>query len=453
MVAALHPTPEVVRTEIRGGAAKLWRGNVEGEIIISGPAGTGKTRAILEWVHHRCANERLRVLILRKTLESLKESALVTYQEQVLHGFDGRRSALDGVSYFGGNTIRPARFTYEVTGSVIVLGGLDNPGKIKSTEYDIIYVNEASELTLDQWESLTSRSDRPTLDATRKPAVVVGDTNPDAPTHWIKAREADGSTALWPSEHKDNPAMWDRVAGQWTASGKRYMARLDKLTGVRYQRLRLGKWVSAEGQVYEAWSDATHLVDREAVADRLASAWHIGAADWGWTKPGVLQVWAIDGDERMVEVAEHFHTRRSVPGWWAPEAKRLTERYGVRVWLCDPSEPEYIAQFRAAGLNAVGATNDILPGINEIEDRLVVQDDGLPRLQIVKDALIERDEELVQAGEPWSTVQEIPRYVWPKSSSGAVVKDRPVDAYNHGLDSARYAAMYLAKPKPAVYVL
>lgn len=442
MVAAVAMSRPVVRTEIRGSAGRLWH-EAEGEIIISGPAGTGKTRAILEWIHHRCQNERLRVLFLRKTLEDLKASALVTFQEQVLHEFDGRRSAPDGVTYFGGNSIRPAQFAYDDTGSVITIRGLDNAGRIKSAEFDIIFVNEASELTLDDWESLTSRADRPTL-RDRPACVVVGDTNPDAPTHWIKRRESDCTLQLWPSTHKDNPAMWDRIAQDWTDSGKRYMVRLDKLTGVRRARLRDGLWVSAEGQVYDAWRDEVHLVDREAVKDRLKSAWHFGTADWGWTKPGVLQVWAVDNDERLILVAEHFHTRRSVPGWWVPEAVRLSAQYGFESWYCDPSEPEYIDQFRSAGLAARGAVNDILPGINEVQDRLIVQDDGMPRLQALRDALIERDEELFEAAEPCCTVEELPRYVWPKTGSGGTAKEKPVDAYNHGLDAMRYAAMRMA---------
>ena len=71
-----------------------------------------------------CQQERLRVLFLRKTLVSLTASALVTFQEQVLHKFDGKRSLADGVTYFGGNNITPAQFTYEDTGSTIVVGGM-----------------------------------------------------------------------------------------------------------------------------------------------------------------------------------------------------------------------------------------------------------------------------------------------------------------------------------------
>ena len=56
-----------------------------GEIVLSGPAGTGKSRACLEKLH-LCALKyaKMRGLIVRKTRESLSESALVTYEDKVL---------------------------------------------------------------------------------------------------------------------------------------------------------------------------------------------------------------------------------------------------------------------------------------------------------------------------------------------------------------------------------
>ena len=438
MVAQAVERP-VARVEFRGAMASLW-GQAAGEIVISGPQGTGKTRQILEWIHQRCGQERLRVLFLRQTLESLKAAALVTFQEQVLYGFDGKQSTADGVTYFGGNNITPAQFTYEETGSVIILGGMDRPSKVLSTEYDIIYVNECTELTLAQWEQLGGRTDRPRLGPARPRSLLLGDCNPDAPTHWIKLRADEGALQLWPTTHHDNPAMWDVAQRQWTAAGRRYLARLKSYTGVRRLRYLHGIWAAAEGQVYDAWRDDLHVVEREAVAARLAGAWHFGTADWGWTNPGVLQVYAVDGDERMYQVAEVYRTRRPVEGWWVPQAEQLSERFRFRDWVCDPAEPQYIAQFRAAGLNARGAVNDLMPGITAVQDRLAVAGDGRPRLFIVRDALLERDEELVANKQPCSTLQEIPQYVWAKDAAGRLLtKERPADKFNHGLDGLRYA--------------
>ena len=55
------------------------------EIILSGPAGTGKSFACL-WKLHQTALDHpgARCLIVRKTRESITESALVTFEAHVL---------------------------------------------------------------------------------------------------------------------------------------------------------------------------------------------------------------------------------------------------------------------------------------------------------------------------------------------------------------------------------
>lgn len=441
MVAQLAERP-TVRIEVRGAMRRLWE-QPTGEVVISGPAGTGKTRGILDWIHHRCAEEKLRVLIVRKTLESLKTSALVTYQEQVLYRFDGKHSVADGVSYFGGNTIIPAQFTYEDTGSVIILGGMDRPSKVLSTEYDVIYANEATELTLDQWELLGGRTDRPRLGPDRPRSLLLGDCNPDAPTHWIKQRANVGKLKLWPTTHQDNPAMWDIEREQWTRAGRIYLSRLLGFTGVRYLRMVLGVWAAAEGQVYDAWRDVTHVASPDDVQAFLERRpWFFGAADWGWVNPGVLQVYGVDRDGRMLMVAEHYHTHKTVDGWWVPRAVELSQRYGFNDWVCDPAEPQNIELFKRAGLNARGAINDLLPGISAVQERLAVAN-GRPRLMIAENALLERDEALVAAKLPWSTLQEIPEYVWARDVTGKLLKEKPVDRNNHGMDTLRYAVAHL----------
>ncbi len=40
-----------------------------------------------------------------------------------------------------------------------------------------------------------------------------------------------------------------------------YLETLSRLTGVRRQRLFLGLWVAAKGQVYEGWDERVHRVD------------------------------------------------------------------------------------------------------------------------------------------------------------------------------------------------
>jgi phage terminase large subunit len=62
-------------------------------------------------------------------------------------------------------------------GSEVVLGGLDKPSKVMSTEYDGIYVQEAIELYENDWESLTTRLRNGVVPFQQ----LIADTNPDAP--------------------------------------------------------------------------------------------------------------------------------------------------------------------------------------------------------------------------------------------------------------------------------
>jgi PBSX family phage terminase large subunit len=403
------------------------------EALYEGPAGTGKSYACLWKIHAAMLKyPGSRALMVRKTLVSLTASALVTFVQRVL------TTGNYAVTFFGGSKAEPAQFRYP-NGSRIVVGGMDNPSKIMSAEYDMAFVNEATELTENDWESITTRLRFGAMPYQQ----LIADCNPAAPSHWLNQRANLGIITRFGSRHEDNPTLWDHERGAWTERGTAYMNTLDRLTGVRYQRLRLGQWVAAEGQVYDTWRDDVHLVSREDVADRLASAWYFGTADWGWTNPGCLQIWAVDHDNRLILVAEHYHTRKPMESWWVPQAVALTNRYNVVAWACDPSEPQYIAQFNAAGLNARGAVNDLLPGITAVQNRLNPAGDGVPRLQIVRGALIERDEALVEAKQPWCTEQEIPEYVWAKNVGGQTLKDKPVDANNHGLDTMRYAVAHL----------
>jgi phage terminase large subunit len=448
MVAAVasphRPRNVKLVTEFRGNAARLFT-EARGEIVLSGSAGTGKTRQILEWIHQRCSNERLRVLMVRKTLESLKASALVTFQEQVLHEFDGKRSVMDGVEYFGGNTIRPAQFTYLATGSVVILGGMDRSSKVLSTEYDVIYVNECTELTLDEWERLTNRVDRPSLNQKRPPSVLVGDCNPDAPTHWIMQRHKQGALQLWKTTHRDNPAMWDRRGKDWTDAGRRYLDRLDGLTGIRRQRLLQGLWVAAEGAVY-AFDRQTHVVPNPFSERRQAVRAGAGV-DWGFTNPGTILVGQMDGDGRICITREVYQTRQTID-WWIARAQALQATYGIDWFACDPSEPAYIEQFKQAGINAVAAQNPILPGIDAVAQRLRIADDGLPRLTFAADMNTEPDDWLQEHKRPVSVVDEFDSYIW---DTRAGRKEKPVDDANHALDALRYLCMEFDNPQGGTF--
>jgi phage terminase large subunit len=74
-----------------------------------------------------------------------------------------------------------------------------------------------------------------------------------------------------------------------------------------------------------------------------------------------------------------------------------------------------------------------------VQSRLKTQPDGKPRLFIMRDALVERDQELEEAKKPMSTVDEITGYVWAvKPGAAGGLKEQPVKENDHGCDAMRY---------------
>lgn len=420
-------------------------------VLVAGPAGTGKSRAILEKLHYMCLrNPGLKCLIVRQVAVSLASSALDTYEKHVA------KLALENgtVKTFGGSIRKPPGYIYS-NGSTISYGGLDKPTKIMSTEYDIIYVQEAIEVTVNGWESLDSRLRNGRISFQQ----LIADTNPESPTHFLKVAADEGRILLLESRHEDNPRYFDEH-GNPTPEGERYMKRLDNLTGVRKARLRYGQWVGAEGTIYDEYDAAVHLIDPFPIPDSWPRYWSI---DWGTTNPFVCQMWAEDPDGRLYLYREFYRTGRTVdqhvedildvvtepiPGYVHPKGKDRFPHHGRR-WI-EPRPTAVIADHdagdratftRYAGIPTVAAKKDVSIGIQATQRRYRKAIDGKPRIYFLKNALVYRDPALQLKGKPCSTVEEEVRYVWDVVE-GKISKDQPKKEHDHGQDAKRYLVMH-----------
>lgn len=414
----------------RGAALELLR-NRAPEILVSGPAGTGKSRACLEKLN-LCAMKYpgMRGLIVRKTAVSLTNTALDTYRKAVAPELIANR----GVVWYGGSASEPAQYRY-ANGSTINLGGMDKPSRIMSSEYDVIFVQEATELTVTDWENLTTRLRNGVMPYQQ----LIADTNPDAATHWLYRRCLDGATVLLHSRHEDNPVYFG-AGGELTDRGAAYMAKLDALTGVRKERLRHGRWVAAEGVVYDEWRDDLHWIPAFRIPPEWVRWWSV---DFGHTNPMVVQRWAEDPDGRLYLYREHYHSRRLVEDVARDVLKEcVRQRDGQwreprpRAVICDHDAEDRATFTRHSGLVTTAAKKDVGPGIDAVQARLRPAGDGRPRLFVFQDALAVKDTQLEEAGLPTSTKQEVGSYVWDEA------KDRPVKENDHGLDALRYVVAH-----------
>lgn len=407
------------------GSAKAAYEATAAEILMSGPAGTGKTRSILEKIHRLALQyPRARFLIVRKTRHSLTETTLQTYEDYVL-GDDS--PILLGA---GGRRVgRANRTGYDYpNGSRIVLGGMDKPTKILSSEYDLIYVGEAIELGIEDWEVLLTRLRNGVLPYQQ----IIGDTNPGPPRHWLKQRCDDGLCQIIYCSHEDNPRLYDHKAAKWSDEGLSYLSKLDRLTGVRYERYRWGKWVSAEGVVYDHYNPASHIIEHFSPPPDWR---RIRSIDFGYRNPFTCQWWAMDYDGNMYLYRELYQSGVIVSDH-ADTINALSRGEAIEATVAD-HDAEDRATLEAKGIYTIAARKPIRTGIEAVNQRFR---DG--RLLIMRDALYRRDEALADAKAPLSLADEIPGYVWPDGIDGKPNKEVPVDKDNHGCDAMRYAVMY-----------
>jgi phage terminase large subunit len=438
--------------QLYGPARDFWRYKGT-EAILSGPYETGKTFATLHKLHALCVKyPGSQAFVMRQTYKSLVNTAIVTYENKILPVHpDDTGSA---IRKYGGS--RPEFYLYP-NGSKILCGGLDNPDKILSGEFDFGYVNQAEEISLDAWEKLSTRCSGRAGNAPY--TQLFADCNPGPPTHWILHRQR---LKVFTQLHQHNPTLYDQGTGELTPQGVKTMDVLSGLTGLRKKRGLLGLWVAAEGVVYEDYDKTVHVIPSDKCPPFRNRYMSI---DFGYTNPFVAQWWGEDHDGRLYLYREIYMSQRTVrvhcdtikrlecgasPQEWVGLSQHQKDQRwrqnGERItYRVADHDAEDRATLDENGISTIAAKKEISVGIEKVQDRLKVQPDGKSRLCIVEDACMEYDPELYREypGDlhPCCTEHEFPVYTWPEQKEDKVNKEVPVDLNNHGMDAARYIVM------------
>ena len=451
MTVLAQPETLHKRYEPRGVQLELFK-TTDRQVVLSGPAGTGKSRACLEKVHWACRKfPGMKALIVRKTQKSLTNTALAEYEESV------GKPAMDAgkVRWFGGSGRRPAAYEY-TNGSSINVGGMDEPDKIMSSQYGVAYVQEATELEEDHWQKLSTRMRHPLGMIDPITGVnyrqLIADCNPQHQQHWLKLLVDEGRLPMLNTRHEENPVYFDEVVNPVTGEleyrvtplGREYMEGLDALTGVQYYRLRKGLWVAAEGIIYEEWNPAVHHVEPFDVPDDWARYWSV---DFGYTNPFVWQNWAVNPDGILYLTQEIYRTNATVKDH-AQEIAWLTRDQRQPQAVITDHDPEDAATLRrelgvvtrgAFGATApVSAYKKVREGIEAVKVRFRSE-----RLFIFQNTVARLDQRLVDAHKPTSTVAELPGYIWAEQKTAGAPKDEPFKENDHGCDALRYMVAHL----------
>jgi phage terminase large subunit len=299
-----------------------------------------------------------------------------------------------------------------------VVGGLDRPGKILSSEYDIILVPQAEELMPADWQILITRLAGTAIPPDKQ--QILGDCNPASPQHWIMLRSLDGILQLWPTYHKDNPRMWD---GQdWTTFGREYLQRLsESLTGIERARLLDGKWVQAEGVVYSEFGQENICEDEPDPNQSIELS-----VDDGYVDPRAILFIQRTGT-RVLVFDELYHSRHLAEicigeviarckqnGWPIPQLA-----------VGSPEATELIQRFRRVDIPYRSLPHQVVEGIKVVR-RLILDGQGVRALQVHKRCK--------------NFISELTDgYKYPPQGSRRD-DEKPLDGNDHACDSFRYWA-------------
>ncbi len=414
-------------------------------LLLTGSAGGGKSRLAGEKVNGVMKKyPGATGLMLRKAREYTGKS-IVPFMRRTVIGADPTVGILKSESHF-----------HYANGSVLYWGGMRTDEQREGLRsigpdgaVDIIWMEEANGFTEDDFNELLAR-----LRGKASPwlQIILG-TNPDDPNHWIYKRLIQGGEAsVYYSgavDNKHNP--------------KSYIQTLETLTGVLLLRLGQGKWVHAEGAVYDEYDAGLHLIEPFEIPEDWR---RFRSIDFGYSNPFVCQWWAMDPDGRLYLYREIYRTKTLVED----HAKRIIDlerfkdedgeylcgdddglEYGVCEEIIEKSVADHDAEDRATaaryGVSTTAANKSKSVGIQAVKRRLTVAGDGKPRIYFFRGALVEEDSSLLN--KPKTTVEEITGYAWPKATEGRHAKEEPVKKNDHGMDAMRYMVMNFDDGIPA----
>jgi phage terminase large subunit len=441
---------------------QLWRKRAP-YIVFQGPAGTGKTRICCEFINFLCIRyPGIRVLMARQFRSTMTHSCMFTMGKEVLQPSEKVHFSPGQQSY-----IYPPRTGVSGTAkgkkgvcSEIVVSGLDDMAKIMSSQFDIIYLNEGTDIRKDQWEYLMTRNRNGVLPW----QFMMMDCNPQHPKHWVKQMldmgyigDPNNVVLDIKGQLKDNPRWWDSERQDWTEAGYDFVfVKLGSLTGARRERLLEGRWASAEGQIYASFDRGIHVCKNFVPPTSWRRIW---AFDFGYVNPFVWQNWAIHPDGHMYLFQEFYHTKTLVEDACRQIWNSVQGQPYPDALICDHDGEARATLEKYFRLPTLPAYKVVSDGIQAVQNRLtplvydgtnfspdsegIMVDRGRPRINFMESSLIHPpDPELQKESKPTSTLDEVEGYVWDLKSHEKQKGDIPVKLNDHGMDAKRYAVAF-----------
>jgi phage terminase large subunit len=359
--------------------------------VFQGSSRASKTYNILIYWVYRLLQEDDKVLsVVRKTLPALKGSVLRDLK-QILINF--------GV--YDSNKWHSVDGYFELGTNIIEWFSVDDETKLRGRKRDYLFVNEATEVTQDEYIQL----------ALRTSGRIVLDLNPSLWKSWIYDLENQPDVFYTIVTYKDNPFLEQSL--------------IDEIEKLKTRDQNLWR-VFGEGQK----GIPTRVVfNHQQIYDTLPqSAKLLGyGIDVGYNDPNTLV--RIYKDDDSIYCEELLYLRNTTISDFIYKIKDLNLNY-TDDFIVDSAAPQAIAEMVRAGINAKPVKKDtILSGIDQIKR---------------SNFFVHKDSKNLQ--------EELNSYVWKSDKNGTNL-DEPEDKNNHIIDAIRYVLQMKQMRYTGVYVM
>lgn len=360
--------------------------------VFQGSSRASKTYNILiYWVYKLLQENNKTLSLIRKTLPALKGSILRDLKE-ILINFGvyepNKWHSVDGYFQLGTN--------------IIEWFSVDDETKLRGRKRDYLFINEATELSEDEYTQLILRtSDR-----------VVIDLNPSLWNSWIYELEGQEDVFYTIVTYKDNPFL--------------SQVQINEIEKLQYRDQNLWR-VFGLGQK----GVPTRVVfnHQQVIGTIPPEAKLLGyGIDYGYHDAQTLIGVYNNGDNLYID--ELLYLKRTT----IPDFIYKIKDLGINLkddFICDSANPQAIEEMKRAGINTKPvAKGTILHGID----------------------LIKRHNLFVTSTSN-NLLDELNQYVW-KQDKNLKNLDEPIDDFNHCIDPIRYVLqMKLNKPKTKITVI
>ena len=363
-------------------------------VVEQGGTRSGKTYNILLWIiFHYCAKYTGQTItIARKTFPAVRSSVMRDF-------FD----ILKQHQLYNEDYHNKSNSEYILNGNLVEFVSLDQPQKIRGRKRDLAFLNEANELTFEDWQQIVFRTN----------GRIILDYNPSDSFHWIYDRVIPREDAdFYQTTYRDNPFLDATIVSE--------IERL-KETDEHYWRVYgLGERGTNRAQVFQFTTYQQLPPQAKFLSYGL---------DFGFTNDPSALVACYQWGDNLYFQEVLYSTNLTNQDLSQMFTKFEVGRYDEV--FADSSEPKSIEELHRMGFNvkptAKGA-DSVNAGIDMLKRyKLHVNGSNL--------------------------IKEMENYKWLEDKNGNLL-NKPEDKYNHAIDALRYGVWNkLSKPNYGRYTI